>query len=227
MNTDRGDDLALTRLLQLISPSLPIGGYTWSQGIEWAVETGWIADADDLREWLEGLLESNLRFLELPLLRRMLEAWAGRDTAGLARLNDRLVASRETRELRLEEESRARAFCDLLQALQPDAREHRELLRRSQLAGFSFACQRWGIDYDRAGQGYAMSWLENLVLAAVKIIPLGQTAGQRVIFDLGARIPAIVAAAGAVEDDEIGASAMAMAIASANHEIQYTRLFRS
>ena len=227
MNTEAKTELALTRLLQLISPSLPIGGYTYSQGIEWAVEAGWIGDEQALSEWLDGLMQTSLQFLELPILQRMLEAWAHDDLARLEELNALLLAGRETRELRLEETNRARAFCDLLQALEPDARENRALLRRSQLAGFSFACQRWGIDYRRAGQGLAMSWLENSVLAAVKIIPLGQTAGQRVIFDLAARIPAIVAAAGAVDDDEIGASSMALAIASANHETQYTRLFRS
>ncbi len=226
MNTE-ADDLALTRLLQLISPSLPIGGYTWSQGIEWAVEAGWIGTAPELQAWLEGLMQTNLHYLELPLLKRMLNAWQSDDLAWLAELNALLVASRETHELRLEESSRARAFCDLLQSLQPDATEFQVWLRQSQLACFSFACHRWGIDYRRAGQGLAMSWLENLVLAAVKIIPLGQTAGQQVIFDLGTQIPALVVSAGHVDDDQIGSSSMAMAIASANHETQYTRLFRS
>ena len=69
------NDLALTRLMQLISPSLPIGGYSYSQGIEWAVETGWISTADDLYQWLEGLLNTNMRYLELPVLQRMLKAW--------------------------------------------------------------------------------------------------------------------------------------------------------
>ncbi len=226
MNTETGD-LALTSLLQLISPSLPIGGYTWSQGIEWAVEAGWIGDATELQAWLEGLMHTSLHYLELPLLKRMLGAWSHDDLAWLDELNQRLIASRETHELRLEETSRARAFCDLLLSLQPDAAEFERHLRRSQLACFSFACHRWGIDYARAGQGLAMSWLENLVLSAVKIVPLGQTAGQQVIFDLGTQIPALVTSAGQVDDDQVGASSMAMAIASANHETQYTRLFRS
>ncbi len=220
-------DLGLTRLLQLVSPSLPVGGYTWSQGIEWAVEAGWIADEDDLREWLDGLMRTNLHYLELAVLARMLEAWARDDSRRLGQLNRLLLASRETRELRLEESSRARALFDLLRVLEPGAAEYETLLRQSQLAGFSFACERWGIGYERAAQGWLMSWLENQVLAAVKIIPLGQTAGQRVIFELGAQIPAIVASAATVEDIEIGASSMAFAIASANHETQYTRLFRS
>ena len=227
MNINPPAELALTRLLQLISPSLPIGGYTYSQGIEWAVEAGWIKDTRDLYRWLEGLMHSSLGYVELPLLQRMLEAWARHDLDRLEQLNTILIASRETRELRLEETNRARAFCDLLQSLEPAAADYEAILRRSQLACFSFASQRWGIDYDRAAQGLAMSWLENLVLAAVKIIPLGQTAGQQVIFELGRQIPALAAAAAAVDDDEVGASSMALAIASANHETQYTRLFRS
>ena len=227
MNTEVKNELALARLLQLISPSLPIGGYTYSQGIEWAVEAGWIADAEDLRQWLEGLMHTSQHYLELPLLRRMLEAWQQQDITWLEQLNAILIASRETRELRQEEANRARAFFDLLRSLEPDAGRYETLLRTSQLACFSYACHRWGIDYARAGQGLLMSWLENLVLSAVKIVPLGQTAGQQVIFDLGAQIPAVVTSAGTVDDDEIGASSMAMAIASANHETQYTRLFRS
>jgi urease accessory protein len=97
------------------------------------------------------------------------------------------------------------------------------ILRQSHIAGYSFACERWGIDSERAACG----WLENLVRSAVKIIPLGQTAGQQIIFSLGAFIPEVVAAAEAVADDEIGASSMALEIASARHESQYTRLSRS
>ncbi len=220
-------ELALTRLLQLISPSLPIGGYTYSQGIEWAVEAGWIGDASELHRWLEGLMHGNLHYLELPILKRMLEAWAQPDLQRLEELSATLIASRETRELRLEETNRARAFFDLLQSLEADAAQYQPILRSSQLACFSFASQRWGIDYSLAAQGLVMSWVENLVLAAVKIIPLGQTAGQQVIFELGRQIPGLVAAAATVDDDEIGASSMALAIASANHETQYTRLFRS
>ncbi len=227
MSINPQDELVLTRLLQLISPSLPIGGYTYSQGIEWAVEAGWIKDEKDLREWLAGLMHSNMHYLELPLLKRMLEAWAHNDQPSLEQLNQALIANRETRELRLEEANRARAFYDLLKSLEPVAAEHEALLRQSQLACFSFACQRWRIGFERAAQGLLMSWLENLALSAVKIIPLGQTAGQRVIFELGSQVPAVVASAGAVGDNEIGASSMALAIASANHETQYTRLFRS
>jgi urease accessory protein len=226
MNTSP-NELALARLLQLVSPSLPIGGYTYSQGIEWAVEAQWIGNQVELQLWLDGVMQTNLCYLELPILQRMLAAWFLRDLTQLEHWNEVLIASRETAELRLEEANRARAFYGVLKSLEPSADEYQLILRQSHIAGYSFACERWGIDFERAACGWLWSWLENLVLSAVKIIPLGQTAGQQIIFSLGAFIPEVVAAAEAVADDEIGASSMAQAIASARHETQYTRLFRS
>lgn len=221
------DDLALTRLMQLISPTLPIGGYTYSQGIEWAVEAGWISNRDDLQRWLDGLLNTNMLYLELPILKRFIKAWANRDLAGLQRWNNYLIASRETLELRLEESNRARAFCQLLRSLEPNAAEYEAILARSQSACYSFACQCWNIDFERAACGMLWSWLENQVLSAVKIIPLGQTDGQQLIFELSSTIPGIVDLAEGIADEDIGASSMALAIASSQHETQYTRLFRS
>lgn len=227
MNINDSRDLSLPRLLQLVSPSLPIGSYSYSQGIEWAVEAGWITTVNDLQKWLAGLLEANIVYLELPVLKRMLNAWSKCDTDSIVHWSNYLLASRETRELREEEINRARAFYRVLVSLEQQAIEHESILITSQLACYSYACQQWTIGFQQAAQGLICSWLENLVLAAVKIIPLGQTDGQRAIFDLSSKIPDIVAEADAVNDDDIGASSMALAIASAQHESQYTRLFRS
>lgn len=226
MNTS-APDLSLPRLMQLVSPSLPIGSYTYSQGIEWAVESGWISSADDLQKWLGGLLEVNMYYLELPVLKRMLEAWSKSDSGAIKYWNEYLLASRETCELREEEVNRARAYYRVLASLEQQAIEHESILITSQLACYSYACQLWQIGYQQAAQGLLWSWLENLVLSAVKIIPLGQTDGQRVIFNLASTISDIVTSAEAIHDDDIGASSMALAIASAQHESQYTRLFRS
>ena len=226
MRTSHGE-LALARLLQLVSPSLPIGGYTYSQGIEWAVEAQWISNQDDLQQWLDGVMQTNLSYLELPILKRMLEAWSKSDLPQLEHWNEVLIASRETAELRLEEANRARAFYGVISSLEPTAVEYQSILRQSHIVGYSFACERRQIDFEPAACGWLWSWLENLVLSAVKIIPLGQTAGQQIIFSLGAMVPGVVAAAESVADEEIGASSMAQAIASARHETQYTRLFRS
>lgn len=219
--------LPLSRLFQLISPSLPIGGYTYSQGIEWAVEQGWIIDQQELAEWLEGLLESNMLYLEIPLLIRMMDAWQQGDELAIKKWNQFLLASRETAELRQEELNRARAFAAILISLKPEAESVKQQLLQSQHACFSYACHAWAIDKHEACLGLLWGWLENQVLSAVKIIPLGQTAGQQLIFELSEKLPGIIETAMAIEDDDIGSSSMALAIASSRHETQYTRLFRS
>jgi urease accessory protein len=221
-------DLTLLRLLHLASTSLPIGGFAYSQGIEWAVEAGWIRTAADLDAWLADQLESSLARVDLPLLPRMQAAAGTRDAAGLGTLIDLLIASRETAELRLEEGNRGRAFADLLVTWGlEDAADWRPLLARSQAASFAFASAAWSIKPREAASAYAWSWLEGLVLAAVKIVPLGQTPGQQVLARLAGRIPAVVDAALELDDASIGASSPALAIASCAHETQYTRLYRS
>ena len=227
MSTESNGRLALARLLQLVSPSLPIGAYSYSQGIEWAVEAGWIQSHEDLRQWMLGLIEAGMQFIDLPVLKRMLLAWQDKHIAQLETWNDFLIASRETRELRLEEQQRGKAFAQLLVRLEPEAAGYRTIIEKSQIAGFSYACYKWHIDFEDAASGLIWSWLENQVLAAVKIIPLGQTDGQKLIFELSALIPGVVSRADLLADDDLGASSVALAIASSRHETQYTRLFRS
>lgn len=220
--------LPLLRLLQLVSPSLPTGAFTYSQGIEWSVEAGWIRDAADLEAWLSDQMRSMLARVDLPLLLRMRQAIVDRDKAQLDRWIDALLASRETRELREEESNRGRALADLLGKLElAEADAWRDDLARCQAAGFAFAAARWRIPADQLALGYAWGWLENQVAAAIKLVPLGQTDGQRVQLALAGELPRALEQALATEDDAIGASAPALAIASARHETQYTRLFRS
>jgi urease accessory protein len=226
MTTD--GDTRLLRLLQLVSPSLPIGGFTYSQGIEWAVESGWIRDRGDLDAWLSDLLRGPLAQVDLPLLLRLQAAAEARERESLATWIDWLLASRETAELRAEESNRGRALADLLVAWGLEgAGDWRPELARSQAAAFAFAAAAWAIDPRVAATGYAWAWLEGLLLAAVKIVPLGQTQGQQVLLGLAGRIPLALERALTLEDDAIGASSPALAIASSRHETQYTRLFRS
>lgn len=220
--------LPMLRLLQLVSPSLPVGGFTYSQGIEWAADRGWIRDRGDLYAWLDDQLNTGLARVDLPILARMMAAAGTRDDQALADWTDRLLAYRETAELRAEEANRGRALADLLIAWGIEgAPERRSRLARCQLAGLAWAADAFGIAPDAAAAGYAWSWAEGLAVAAVKIVPLGQTAGQGVLLDLAARMPAAVQTALSLDDDAIGASAPALAIASGLHESQYTRLFRS
>lgn len=222
------DPLARLRLMQLTSPALPIGGFTYSQGLEWAVEAGWVHDTASLTDWLHGLIDDNLLRLELPILARLYRACADDDMAALERWGRLLYASRESRELRAEEHNRARALCSLLRDLDIDAAtQWRDALAHCQAAPFALAAVHWEIGLHDCLLGYAWSWLENQVAAAIKLVPLGQTDGQRVQLALAAVLPSVVSAAMALEDDDIGAGAPALAIASARHETQYTRLFRS
>ncbi len=221
-------DTALLRLLQLCSGTLPIGGFTYSQGIEWAVECGWISDQQDLSDWLADLIDTNLARVEIPSLVRLYHACEKGEVESLGHWSSWLLATRETRELRDEEQQRGRALTSLLVDLDiKHANEWRDTLGRCQLAGFALAAVAWQIPLHQAAQGFAWTWLENLALAGVKLVPLGQTAGQRILHDLGEVTNLAVQRGLQLADEDMGASAPAMAIASSRHETQYTRLFRS
>ncbi|WP_082674513.1 urease accessory protein UreF [Thiohalocapsa sp. ML1] len=228
IDTSGADGLALVRLLQLVSPSLPVGGFTYSGGIEWAVEAGWLADAGAAEGWLLDQLDAGVARVDLPIAARLIAAVGADDREALSAWIDLLLACRESLELRAEEQQRGRALADLLVAWElPGAPAWRPLLARSQTAGFAFAAVRWCIPTADALTGLAFGWAENLTLAAVKLVPLGQTDGQRMLARIAARIPTVVDLALALRDDQLGASSPALAIASARHERQYTRLFRS
>lgn len=222
------ESLARLRLLQLTSPALPVGAFAYSQGLEWAVEAGWVRDEADTVDWLAGLIGDALAHLDLPLLAGMYIACGVGDEAALRHWARCLLAARETAELRAEEAVRARALVTLLVDLGvADAGPWRETLLISQAAGFAFAAQAWGIAERDALLGYAWAWLENQVAAAIKLVPLGQTAGQRILLAMAAALDVAVDTALALSDDDIGASAPALSLASCWHETQYTRLFRS
>ncbi|MET0071215.1 MAG: urease accessory protein UreF [Candidatus Thiodiazotropha sp.] len=228
MSTDTDDQLPRLRLLQLVSPSLPVGAFTYSQGVEWAVECGWISDAASLEAWIESLLDGGMTHLEIPLLIRLYDAAARVDNEALGYWSNYLLASRETRELRLEERNRGRAMASLLPELGiPITAQQLPLLKQCQLACFAHAAHYWRVPPREAAAAYLWGWLENITLAGVKIIPLGQTLGQKIITELTVKIPRVVTTGMEVPEAMIGASATAQAIASSLHETQYTRIYRS
>lgn len=228
MMTMSTDPLGRLRLMQLVSPALPIGAFTYSQGLEWAVEAGWVCDTSTLADWLEGLISDGMMQLDLPVLSRLYLACEGADQDAIRDWGQILYASRETRELRAEERNRARALITLLIDLGIEqAAAWREVLGHCQVAPFALAAVHWRIGVEDCALGYAWGWLENQVTAAIKLVPLGQTDGQRVQLQLAECLPGVVQRALSIADDDIGAGASALAIASARHETQYTRLFRS
>ncbi|AMG29165.1 urease accessory protein UreF [Grimontia hollisae] len=229
------------RLFQLISPSLPVGAFSYSQGLEWAIETGWVDSESTLKAWLVSLATDSLQQLELPVLRRVYAALKAGDIADARHWCDWLYASRETKELRREEHQRGRTMLKLIQQLtavgadtvigiKNVAGENAELdsvLATSQVAGFALAGVTWEIEEETLCHGYAWSWLENCVMAGVKMVPLGQTTGQRVLMAVSDILQDVVEASRFVADEQVGSFAPAQAIASSCHETQYSRLFRS
>ncbi|MEX0386888.1 urease accessory protein UreF [Spiribacter onubensis] len=220
--------MAELRLWQLISPALPVGAYAYSAGLETAIESGWVNDADSLQHWVAGQLEAGLAGLDLPILRRLHRAWARDDHGAVAIWTARLLASRESAELRSEDVHIGRALARLLDSLGVEAAAVLDRGNAVSLAtAFALAAHAWDIPVDAACRGYAWAWCENQVAAAVKLIPLGQSDGQWALANISEAIPAAVNAAAALPDEEIGATTPGLAMASSWHETQYTRLFRS
>jgi urease accessory protein len=216
------------RLLQLVSPSLPIGSFTYSQGLEWAFETGWVIDAGTLEAWLDDLLQTTIAGTDLPLLARLHTATTDGDVDRFSALAAEVLAWRETAELRAEERQKGRALLAVRDALEGEVPPPwRDALASCYLAGFAWAAAHWSATPAATTEAYGYGWLENQVIAAVKLVPLGQTAGQKVLHRLAGRIPSLVETALALDDDRVGVSATALAIASSRHETQYTRLYRS
>jgi urease accessory protein len=215
---------ATLRLWQLISPTLPVGAYSYSQALEYVIERGTVRDEPSTLAWLRELLHHGLAALDLPVLLRVHRAWTRGDATAVAQLSRELEARRDTAELRFEDMAMGGALTQLLEKLGEPLPPAQRLPFAS---AFAVACANWRIAEDDACAGFAWAWCESQIAAAVKLVPLGHTAGQRVLLALGAEIGAAVATAAALDDDDIGTTLPGLAIASALHETQYTRLFRS
>ena len=227
------EDLALVRLLQLASPVLPVGAYTYSQALERAVHDGFVDSETGAARWIGDSLALGIARWEAPAVAALLRAWQAGDDARVMRLDREYVASRETAELRAETLQMGHSLQRLLGGLDAFTavagyRERLAALREpSYPAAWSAAAAAWAIPEARAVQAYLWSWLENQVMAALKTVPLGQSAGQRLLAELGGRIPALAREAMTRDEASLCNLAPALAIASALHETQYTRLFRS
>jgi urease accessory protein len=221
-------DVALLRLLQLVSPGLPIGMYSYSQGMESAVADGWISNSEDCKDWLNGLMRTALCHTDLPILARLYNAWQVNDETEILTWSRTLLAYRETAELRLEDRQCGQALARLLVPLGFEDMQNWIRHKDSTLAlSFSFAAVHWRISLEQTLTGYLWSWLENQVLCAIKLVPLGQVAGQRLLIELADTIPLRIEQALQLDETELGGSAFSLALASSRHEMQYSRLFRS
>jgi len=218
------------RLWQLISPTLPIGAYSYSQGLEYAVEVEWINNEQTAEQWIIGQIKNNLSQLDVPVFLRMYEAWEKNDIERVRYWNEIILALREAAELRQEDCNLGNALIRVMHGLDVAMPGLTEIVDDEDIAfvtSFSFACQYWSIDKIEAVHGLLWSWCENQVAAAIKVIPLGQTSGQRIMSHAIEAISTAIVKGTRCTDEEIGLLAPGLAIASALHETQYSRLFRS
>lgn len=208
--------MSLAKLLQLASPALPVGAYSYSGGLEAAIEVGLVKDAASAERWIGDVLAFSVARMEAPLLLRMMadpQAW-----------NETFLASRETAELRAETVQMGYSMNRLLKDLGVG---EVPVAEPTFPAAFAHAAAHWGIEPGAALQAYLWAWLENQVMAAVKAVPLGQTDGQRMLLVLGDRISALVPGILRMKDEDMGNFAPGVAMLSSQHETQYSRLFRS
>jgi urease accessory protein len=214
----------LLAALHLASPALPVGGFAYSQGLERAIEDRLVTDEATARRWIGDLLGLSLARFEAPLWLRAFDALAAGDLDALARCNDELLAARETAELRDESRQMGASLLRLLPALgaEPPALEP-----IAYPAAFAAACVLLGVDREAGLSACLWAWAENQVLVAVKSVPLGQQAGQRLLIALHEPLVRAVATASELPDEQLGSAAIGFALASARHETQYSRLYRS
>jgi urease accessory protein len=206
--------MSLARLLQLASPTLPVGAYSYSQGLEAAIEAGLVKDSGTAQQWIADVLELSVARMEAQVLRAQI-------TAPSQERNDFFVATRETAELRAETLQMGQSLARLLGELGIPV----PIEAPAYPTAYACAVRHWGIDGKEGVIAYLWSWLENQVIAAVKAAPLGQTQGQKMLLDLGSRLESLA-------DLQLGEAAWSnfapgLAVLSARHETQYSRLFRS
>ncbi|MCA3177874.1 MAG: urease accessory protein UreF [Burkholderiaceae bacterium] len=222
-------------LLQLASPALPIGGYSYSTALEWGVDVGAVRDETGAREWIADALALSIASFEGPLAREAMRAaarWPAADAAEvLESLNVAAIAARETAELRLESEQMGYSLGRWLEAVCPDPESDAWIAARlSPLAlpvGWAIAATRLGLAERDALLGLFWAFAENQAMVLMKAVPMGQIAAQRLLRSLAPELEAAVGRALALPREAWSSAAPGLAIASARHETQYSRLFRS
>ena len=219
---------SLFSLLRLSSPALPIGAYSYSQGLESACEAGLIKSAGELENWLGAVLDYGLGQLDIPVFARIYRAWQQNDEQLALHWSAHLLAARETRELRLEERNTGRALARLLRDTgEPRAQICLSSPNNSLCLSFALAAVSGQLELEEAISAYCWSWAENQVAAAIKLVPLGQTDGQKVLMTISGHMNDVIQSALQRDDDGIYGSLPALAILSSQHETQYSRLFQS
>jgi urease accessory protein len=220
---------ALLRLLQLVSPALPVGAYSYSEGLETLVQSETIVDLPSLSHWLTQELYHGTIRLEAMALLNAYQAFEADNYAALSHWNDWLSALRETEEIREQSWQMGRSLTRLMLQLQPELKpailacgEHCNFA-----IAFAIAAHHWQIEPRTAVLGYLHSWIANLVNAGIRLIPLGQTQGQHLLLNLYPQMEKVVDAVLQQTENELWNCSWGLSIASMQHETLYSRLFRS
>lgn len=227
------DSIAHLRLLQLVSPALPIGAYSYSEGLETLVESGAIATAEQFTTWLTQTLDYGTIRLEAAVMLRTYDATLAHQPDALQVWNQWLSATRETAELRQSSWQMGRSLAQLFRQLEPQLVATLPELDPGHLdpcnyaVAFGQVAAHWHINRQDALLGYLQSWLTHNINAAVKLIPLGQTVGQQLLLTLSPQLMAAQDAIVQLTDTELVGCSWGTTLASMNHETQYSRLFRS
>ena len=222
---------ALLELMQLASPALPVGGFSYSEGLEAAVEAGLVRDETQAGDWLLDQLHLSLARADLPVLAQALPAWQSGDLPRIRALNDWVQQTRESAELRQQTQQMGRSLAEWLKnRREPDPRV-------AQLAAlppaptwpvaFALAAAHSGAPLRDVLLSFGFGWAENMVQAAMRSVPLGQSAAQRMLARLIETLPSVAQQAADLSDEQRQAFTPMLAILSAQHETQYSRLFRS
>jgi len=219
-------DAALLQLIWLASPALPIGGFSYSEGLEPAVDRGLVSNEETAAAWLVDQLHLSLSRCDLAVIGAAIAAWRSADLARIAALNAWVLRTRETSELRQQTEQMGRSLIEWLKSVQPEVAE-RAGEHLTYPVAFALAASATQAAARDCLLAFAFGWAENMMQAGIKSVPLGQSAGQRILARLAGEIPAAVDHALGLADDERQAFAPMLAILSAQHESQYSRLFRS
>jgi urease accessory protein len=221
---------SLLQLIWLASPALPVGGFSYSEGLETAMDRAQPATEMIASDWLADQLQISLARGDLAVIAQAVPAWRSGDLQRVRQLNAWVLQTRETSELRAQAEQMGRSLLDWLRNHDGANAAHIEACAQMQPTfpvAFALAVSQTEAGVRDCLLAYAFGWAENMTQAAIKSVPLGQSAGQRMLARLAGGIPAAVEAAMQLPDDERQAFSPMLAILSSQHETQYSRLFRS
>jgi urease accessory protein len=231
-------DAALLQLIWLASPALPVGGFSYSEGLEAAVDCERVHDEATAAAWLADQLHLCLSRADLAVMADAISAWRNDDLSRIAQLDRWVLRTRETSEMRQQTEQMGRSLLEWLRTVRPglvegpaarwaSAGSARTEIGLTYPMAFALAASASSAPVRDCVLSFAFGWAENMTQAAIKSVPLGQSAGQRILLRLAAEIPTAVDNALALREDDRQAFSPMLAILSAQHETQYSRLFRS